>query len=84
MHDTGCLGLVHWDDPEGWNGAALVAQVVREQVHGHGRHGHVHLAARRAAPRQLAVQAAVRLLVAAQVRRRGIRFAALAARVPAS
>ena len=18
-HDTGCLGLVHWDDPEGWN-----------------------------------------------------------------
>ena len=20
MHDTGCLGLVHWDDPEGWFG----------------------------------------------------------------
>ena len=20
MHDTGCLGLVQWDDPEGWNG----------------------------------------------------------------
>ena len=20
MHDTGCLGRVHWDDPEGWNG----------------------------------------------------------------
>ena len=19
-HDTGCLGLVHWDDPEGWDG----------------------------------------------------------------
>ena len=18
MHDTGCLGLVHWDDPKGW------------------------------------------------------------------
>ena len=18
MHDTGCLRLVHWDDPEGW------------------------------------------------------------------
>ena len=18
MHNTGCLGLVHWDDPEGW------------------------------------------------------------------
>ena len=22
MHDTGCLGLVHWDDPEGWYGEA--------------------------------------------------------------
>ena len=20
MHDTGCLGLVHWDDPEGRDG----------------------------------------------------------------
>ena len=20
MHGTGCLELVHWDDPEGWNG----------------------------------------------------------------
>ena len=20
MHDTGCLGLVHWDNPEGWDG----------------------------------------------------------------
>ena len=20
MHDTGCSGLVHWDDPEGWDG----------------------------------------------------------------
>ena len=20
MHDTGCLGLVHWDDPEAWYG----------------------------------------------------------------
>ena len=20
MHDTGCLGLVHWDDPEGLSG----------------------------------------------------------------
>ena len=20
MHDTGCLGLEHWDDPEGWCG----------------------------------------------------------------
>ena len=23
MHDTGCLGLVHWDDPEGWNGEGV-------------------------------------------------------------
>ena len=20
MHDTGCMGLVHWDNPEGWHG----------------------------------------------------------------
>ena len=20
MHDKGCSGLVHWDDPEGWHG----------------------------------------------------------------
>ena len=20
LQDTGCLGLVHWDDPEGWYG----------------------------------------------------------------
>ena len=20
MHNTGCLGLVHWEDPEGWYG----------------------------------------------------------------
>ena len=20
MQDIGCLGLVHWDDPEGWDG----------------------------------------------------------------
>ena len=20
MQDTGCLGVVHWDDPEGWYG----------------------------------------------------------------
>ena len=20
MHETACLGLVHWDDPEGWDG----------------------------------------------------------------
>ena len=20
MHETGCSGLVHWDDPKGWGG----------------------------------------------------------------
>ena len=20
MHETGCSGLMHWDDPEGWEG----------------------------------------------------------------
>ena len=24
MHDTGCSGLVHWDDPEGWDGEEVV------------------------------------------------------------
>ena len=23
MHDTGCSGLVHWDNPEGWNGEGV-------------------------------------------------------------
>ena len=23
MHDTGSLGLVHWDDPEGWYGSEV-------------------------------------------------------------
>ena len=23
MQNTGCLGLVHWDDPEGWYGRAV-------------------------------------------------------------
>ena len=23
MHDIGCLGLVHWDDPEGWYGEGI-------------------------------------------------------------
>ena len=23
MHDTGCLGLVHWDDPEEWYGEGV-------------------------------------------------------------
>ena len=27
MHDTGCSGLVHWDDPEGWDGEGGVRGV---------------------------------------------------------
>ena len=27
MQDTGCLGLVHWDDPEGWYGEGGVRRV---------------------------------------------------------
>ena len=23
MHETGCSGLVHWDDPEGWDGGEV-------------------------------------------------------------
>ena len=34
MHDTGCLGLVHWDDPEGWYGEGEGRGVLdREQVY---------------------------------------------------
>ena len=27
MHNTGCLGLVHWDDPVGWDGEGGVRGV---------------------------------------------------------
>ena len=37
MHDTGCLGLVHWDDPEGWYGEGSGRGVQdREHVYTHG------------------------------------------------
>ena len=32
MHDTGCLGLVHWDDPEGWNGEGGGYSIVFGQI----------------------------------------------------
>ena len=32
MHDTGCSGLVHWDDPEGWDGEG-VGRGVQEGEH---------------------------------------------------
>lgn len=61
---------------------ALVLEVVGEEVHGHGGHRHVHLPAGRTLLGHLAVQRAVGLLVAAQVGRRGVGFAALVAGVP--
>ena len=35
MHDTGCLGLVHWDDPEGGygEGSGWGARVCRWRIH---------------------------------------------------
>ena len=33
MHDTGCLGLVHWDDPEGWYGEGGGRRVQDGQTH---------------------------------------------------
>ena len=38
MHDTGCSGLVHWDDPEGWAGEGDGRGVQNgEHVYTHGR-----------------------------------------------
>ena len=31
MQDTGCLGLVHWDNPEGWYGEGGWRQVQDEE-----------------------------------------------------
>ena len=40
MHDTGCPGLVHWDDPEGWlwggrkeEGSGWVTHVYLWRIH---------------------------------------------------
>ena len=38
MHDTGCLGLVHWDDPEGWFGV-VGGRGVRDGEHVYTRGG---------------------------------------------
>ena len=38
MHETGCLGLVHWYDPEGWDGEGGDRRVQDgEHVYIHGR-----------------------------------------------
>ena len=36
MHETGCSGLVHWDDPEGWDGEGGVRGVQD------GEHMYIH------------------------------------------
>ena len=37
MHDTGCLGLEHWVDPEGWDGEGVGRGVQDgEHVYAHG------------------------------------------------
>ena len=36
MHDTGCSGLVHWDDPEGWERGGKGVQD-GEPMYSHGR-----------------------------------------------
>ena len=38
MHDTGCSGLVHWDDSEGWDGEGGGRGVQNgEHMYAHGR-----------------------------------------------
>ena len=38
MHKTGCSGLVHWDDPEGWDGEGGGKGVQDgEHMYTHGR-----------------------------------------------
>ena len=38
MHDTGCSGLVHWDDPEGWDAERGGRGVLDgEHIYTHGR-----------------------------------------------
>ena len=38
MHETGHSGLVHWDDPEGWDGEGWGRGVQdREHMYTHGR-----------------------------------------------
>ena len=38
MHDTGCSGLVHWDDPEWWDGEGVGRGLHDgEHMYTHGR-----------------------------------------------
>ena len=42
MHVTGCSGVVHWDDPEGWDGRE-VGKGFRVGKHVHPRLIHVNV-----------------------------------------
>ena len=35
MHETGCSGLVHWDDPEGWD-VEVGGRGLQDGEHMHG------------------------------------------------
>ena len=38
MHETWCSGMVHWDDPEGWNGEGGAREVLDwEHMYTRGR-----------------------------------------------
>ena len=37
MHETGHSGLVHWDDPEGWDGEGDERGVQDGELHIHSR-----------------------------------------------
>ena len=41
MYDTGCSGLVHWDDPEGWYGDARWGGAVQDGEHMYTRGGFI-------------------------------------------
>lgn len=60
---------------------ALVLEVVGKNVHGQRRHGHIHFITGGTLAGHLAVQAAVRLLVSAEVGGGGVCLAALVAGV---
>ena len=38
MHETGCSGLVHWVDPEGWDGVG-VGRGIQDGEHMYTRGG---------------------------------------------
>ena len=42
MRDTGCSGLVHWDDPEGWYGMGC-GKGVQDGEHVYTRGGFIHV-----------------------------------------